>query len=153
MDFNFFENEIFCQIFNMNLNKNNMKIFKKNLKMFWKLFQENSKNILGIFSQKQSQKQSKSKRVSLMLSHLHPNIEIFMFPPNTTFKNHPTHTYITMMVILTPKQCNEWKSFNNIVNFFNKINNLSNFKKMISLQIGLWIEFKIYEWKKHWTLL
>ncbi len=47
-----------------------------------------------------------------------------------------------MMVVPTSKKCNELKLFNTIVNFFNKINNLSNFNKMINLQIGSWIELK-----------
>jgi hypothetical protein len=47
-----------------------------------------------------------------------------------------------MMVVPTSKQCNESKLFNTIVNFFKKINNLSNFKKLINLQICLWIELK-----------
>jgi hypothetical protein len=52
MDFNFFEDDIFCQIFNMNLNKIIWNFFQK-IKIF---FQEYSKNILRIFPQKLSQK-------------------------------------------------------------------------------------------------
>jgi hypothetical protein len=45
MDFNFFENDIFCQIFNMNLNKMIWRIFLKDFKENQKTFQEYSKNI------------------------------------------------------------------------------------------------------------
>jgi hypothetical protein len=57
MDFNFFENDIFRQILNMNFNKiiwRIFKIFKNNF--FEDFLKEYSKNILGIFPQKQSQK-------------------------------------------------------------------------------------------------
>jgi len=43
MDFYFFENEIFCQIFNMNLDKKNMIFFL--LKNVLKIFEKYSKNI------------------------------------------------------------------------------------------------------------
>jgi hypothetical protein len=47
MDLKFFENDIFCQIFNI--------VLKKKLKDF---FEEFFKNILKIFPKKKSQKQS-----------------------------------------------------------------------------------------------
>jgi NAD-dependent SIR2 family protein deacetylase len=43
MDLIFFENDIFCQIFNINLNEIVWNFFKRT---FWTFFQEHFKNIL-----------------------------------------------------------------------------------------------------------
>jgi hypothetical protein len=55
-----------------------MKFFTKILKDFSKIFQEYFKNIPKIFPQKQS----KSRWVWFVLSHLHP-LKFFFFKPNT----------------------------------------------------------------------
>ncbi len=63
MDLNFFENDIFCQNFNINLNK-----------IIWRFFNyifKNQEYSINISPQK-SQKWTKSKWMWLMLSHLHP---------------------------------------------------------------------------------
>jgi hypothetical protein len=52
MDLNFFENDIFCQIFNINLNEIVWIKFLRLFKIFSKTFQKYTKNTLGIFPQK-----------------------------------------------------------------------------------------------------
>jgi hypothetical protein len=56
------------------------------LKDFSKTFKKYSKNILRIFPQKQSQKQSKSRPMWLVLSHLHP----ISFVKKFNFENYIT---------------------------------------------------------------
>jgi uncharacterized Fe-S radical SAM superfamily protein PflX len=51
MDF-FFENDIFCQNFDINFNKIVWRMFSKFQNIFSKKIQEYSKNILGIFPPK-----------------------------------------------------------------------------------------------------
>jgi hypothetical protein len=75
MDFNFFESNIFCQIFNMNFNKIIWRFFFNFKKIFSKIFSKISKNILGLFpksSHKSNQKVGGCGLCYLICTHWFP---------------------------------------------------------------------------------
>jgi len=58
MDFKFFENDIFFQIFKMNLNKIVWKKIKIKKNIFWRIFQKYSRNVSPKVITKAVQKQA-----------------------------------------------------------------------------------------------